>query len=134
MATDYKISELSVAESLDGSEQIPFEKDGVNGAVSASELINGYGMPMVLQSEAAVTIEPDVLNVWGVMAALAVDFAPCREGYAGEYCLEFTSGEPATVLSLPASVQFPDESIIEPNMRYQISVVDNFGLIAGVEI
>ena len=36
--------------------------------------------------------------------------------------------------SLPASVRFPDEPLIDANMRYQLSVVNNVGLMAGVEL
>lgn len=90
------------------------------------------GMPIVQQTEAVVSIQPDVLNVWGEMASLTIDFAAGSEGYAHEYCMEFISGATATTLSLPESVKFPDEPTIEPNMRYQISVVNNIGLIAGV--
>lgn len=94
--------------------------------------LGGGLLRMVEQSESAVTIEPGVLNRWGEMAVLAVDFAPKREGYASEYCMEFVSGEVPTNLSLPAGVKFPDEPTIEANMRYQISVVNGIGLIAGV--
>jgi len=91
-------------------------------------------MPMVKQTESLATIQPNVLNVWGVMDSLTINFAQGSEDYVCEYCIEFSSGNIATVLTLPASVQFPDDPIIEPNMRYQISVVNNFGLIAGVEL
>lgn len=92
------------------------------------------GMPVVAQTASEATIQPDVLNKWGEMASLAVDFAEGAAGYAHEYCMEFTSGATATTLSLPSDVKFPDEPTIEANMRYQISVVNNIALIAGVSI
>lgn len=92
-----------------------------------------YGMEVVQQTAAAAVIDPGVLNVWGEMAELSIDFAPQKEGHAGEYCVEFVSGETPTVLSLPETVRFPEEPTIEANMRYQLSVVNNIGLIAGVE-
>lgn len=92
------------------------------------------GLPIVEQTEAAVTIEPEVLNRWGEVASLTLDFAPSKDGYAGEYCVEFVSGATPTSLSLPAAVTFPDEVSIEANTRYQLSVVNNLGLIAGVAL
>lgn len=137
MTTNKKISQLSVADALDGTELFPFAKNGDNGSVRAETLIGaagGYGMPVVAQTATEVTIQPDVLNKWGEVAELTVDFAEGTDGYAHEYCLEFESGATATTLSLPGSVKFPDEPTIEANMRYQISVVNNVGLIAGVEV
>ena len=134
MATNKKISGLTLAESIDGTERIPFAKGGSNGALTASQLMKSYGMPVVTQTGTEVTIQPDVLNKWGEVASLSVDFAEGTEGYAHEYCIEFISGETATTLSLPASVKFPDEPTIEANMRYQISVVNNIALIAGVAV
>lgn len=137
MATDKKISQLSVTNALDGTELIPFAKNGNNGAVKAGTIIGaagGYGMTVVQQTQSAVTIQPDVFNKWGEVALLTVDFAQGADGYAHEYCMEFISGATATTLSLPESVKFPSEPTIEANMRYQISVVNNIGLIAGVEI
>lgn len=135
---DKKISELPLAEEVTGLELIPFAKNGRNGAVYANKLKGSdgvyLGMPVVEQTEAEVTIQPDVLNLWGEVAVLTVDFAEGAAGYAHEYCMDFVSGEVPTNLSLPAGVKFPDEPTIEANMRYQISVVNNVGLIAGVEL
>lgn len=89
-------------------------------------------MPIVEQTEATATIQPDVLNKWGEVATLTIDLAEGAAGYAHEYCIEFVSGETATTLSLPETVKFPDEPTIEANMRYQISIVNNIALIAGV--
>ena len=46
---------------------------------------------------------------------------------------EFISGSTPTVLTLPTSVKFPDDYEIEANKKYQISIVDNIGLIVGVD-
>lgn len=132
MTEDKKTSQLTVATSLDGTELFPFAKGDGNGAAPASLLTRNYGMPVVEQTEATVTIQPDVLNKWGEVASLTIDFAAGSEGYAHEYCMEFISGATATTLSLPEAVRFPEEPTIEANTRYQISVVNNIALIAGV--
>lgn len=90
------------------------------------------GMPVVSHTESTVTIEPDVLNRWGEVAELNIDFALKDDGFAHEYCVEFVSGATATKLSLPASVKFPVDPDIRPYMRYQLSVVNDIALIAGV--
>lgn len=151
-----KISAVSVADEVVGDELIPFAKNGDNGAMPAS-LLKGQkgdkgeqgvqgekgdkgddgvylGLPIVEQTETTATINPDVLNKWGEVASLTIDFAAAKDGYVGEYCIEFVSGATPTTLSLPSEVVFPDEPTIEANMRYQISVVNNFGLIAGVAV
>ena len=46
---------------------------------------------------------------------------------------EFISGSTATVLTLPNSVKFPDDYEIEANKKYQVSIVDNIGLVVGVD-
>ena len=44
---------------------------------------------------------------------------------------EFVSGATKTTLSLPSTVKGDLE--VEANMRYQVSIVNNIGLIVGVE-
>lgn len=108
----------------------PKGETGATGPAGANGVYKG--MPIVAQTEATATIQPDVLNVWGEMTALTIDFAEGEAGYAHEYCMEFISGETATTLSLPAAVKFADEPLIEANRRYQISVLNNIALITGV--
>lgn len=91
-------------------------------------------IPIVEQTEETVTIKPNVLNRWGEVALLTIDFAEADPKKVAEYMVEFVSGETPTTLSLPAEVKFPYDVEIEPNMRYQLSVENNIGLIAGVEL
>lgn len=95
--------------------------------------VGNNSMLIVEQTETTASINPGVLNRWGVVANLSIDFTPpILKCYAAEYCIEFVSGETPTTLSLPSDVQFPDEPVIEANMRYQISVMNNIGLMVGV--
>lgn len=103
----------------------------VGSGVAMSGIRNG--MRVMEHDETAAVIEPGVLHVWGEVTELSIDFAPQKPGHAGEYCVEFVSGATATVLSLPEAVQWPEDPVVEANKRYQLSVVDNVGLIAGVE-
>lgn len=104
---------------------------------STTELDGGvpfFGVPIVEQSGTEVTIEPNVLNRWGEVASLTLNFKEVKPNNVAEYMIEFVSGETPTTLSLPSDVKFPYDVEIEPNMRYQLSVMDNMGLIVGVEL
>jgi hypothetical protein len=47
---------------------------------------------------------------------------------------EFVSGAtPTTIIGLPSNLKWQDDLDIEANMRYQVSIVNNIGLIVGVE-
>lgn len=118
-----------------------YGEDGVNYllTLAGNELVRfsmvaprSGSLPEVAQTASEVTIQPGVLNKWGVVASLTIDLAAGPQGYAAEYCVEFVSGETPTVLSLPESVKFPDQPEIEANTRYQLSIVNNLALIVGV--
>ena len=51
-----------------------------------------------------------------------------------EYMFSFISGETATELTLPSSVQWVNELTVEANKRYEISIVDNIGLWCAVDL
>lgn len=51
-----------------------------------------------------------------------------------EYLIEFTTGATAPTLTLPASVEWADEPTIEPNKRYQISILNNLALWCAADV
>lgn len=84
--------------------------------------------------ETPVSINPNTYYVWGEIAALYISLVtPTDVNHYSEYMFEFISGSTATVLSLPSSVKFPDDYEIEANKKYQVSIVDNIGLIVRVD-
>jgi len=86
--------------------------------------------PIVNQTASSVSISPGVLNVWGEMSSLTITFAtPSDSSIMNEYLIQFTSGTTATTLSLPSSIKWADAPDIEANATYQISVVNNLGII-----
>lgn len=86
--------------------------------------------PIVNQTASSVSIEPGVLNVWGEMSSLTITFAtPSDSSIMNEYLIQFTSGSTATTLSMPSSVLWTETPNIEANATYQISVVNNLGII-----
>ena len=46
---------------------------------------------------------------------------------------EFVSGETATTLTLPDTIKWAETPSIEANKIYQCSIVNNVGLIVGVD-
>lgn len=80
------------------------------------------------------TISPNVYYSFGEVAELTLEFSEGVDEKVNEYMFSFISGETATVLTLPSSIQWANELTVEPNKRYEISVVDNIGLWCAVEV
>lgn len=86
--------------------------------------------PVVNQTASSVSINPGVLNLWGTMSALTITLAtPSDSSIMNEYLIQFTSGSTATTLIVPASVMWAEEPEVEANATYQISIVNNLGII-----
>ena len=78
------------------------------------------------------TILPNVYYVWGEVAELTItlgDFT--NDGYTDEYCFEFVSGEVATTLIMDEGIKWVLELNIEANKKYQVSILNGIGVIAG---
>src|SRR5574344_1166820 len=98
-------------------------------------LLNGMRTKVINQTSFTATIQPNVLNVWGEMVELYIDFAaPSDTSIVNEYMVQFTSGANPTALSFPDSVIFSQDDEVVANKIYQISVVNNFGLIASIDV
>jgi hypothetical protein len=91
---------------------------------------------IIHQTDTVLTIQPNVLNLWGTVSGLTIDFATGAEGSVNEYMIQFTSpaGAGAT-LALPNSVKWVNDEPLEPEagMTYQVSIVNNLAVYAGWE-
>lgn len=85
-------------------------------------------IPLVTGSGTSVTLDPNKFYVFGEVAELDVSFAAGSAGQVNEYHFSFESGATATVLSLPVDVIMPDTFTILNNKRYEIDVIDNYGV------
>jgi hypothetical protein len=65
---------------------------------------------------------------------LSLTFVEGDSNKVNEYMFSFTSGETATMLTLPSSVQWVNELTVEANKHYEISIVDNIGLWCAVDL
>lgn len=92
---------------------------------------------VVVQTQNAVSILPNMLNIWLTpVAALTLSFTVGTSGIVNEYMIQFTCpSNAATELTLPSSVKWANGQDLEPEpgYTYQISVVNNLAVYAGWE-
>lgn len=90
-----------------------------------------YKQPIVAQTENAVTIFPNVLNVWGVVSRLEIALGASSSVEVSEYMMQFSCGDiPATVI-LPDDVRWTEEPEFEAGKTYQVSVLNGLAIYAG---
>lgn len=87
--------------------------------------------PIVNHTSSSASISPGCLNVWGEVSSLSITLAaPSNNTIMNEYMIQFTSGTTATTLTLPATIKWVEEPSIDANATYQISIVNNLGVVA----
>ena len=99
------------------------------------ENVNEYIYTPVINhgtSDASFALTANEYHVWGLMSSLSLTLAtPTDETIYNEYMFEFVSGSTATTLSLPSTVRWVSAPDIQPNMIYQVSIINNLGVIGG---
>lgn len=85
--------------------------------------------PIIEQTETSVEIAPNVLNVWGEVVELDITLAEGKAGVVNEYMFQFTSGETATTLVLPAEIKWVSAPSVRSNKTYQVSIINNLAVI-----
>lgn len=88
---------------------------------------------MVAVTATTMEIEPNILYVWGEVASLTITFAEGNPNLYNEYMIQFQSGSSPTTLTLPNSVEWLTDATIEANTTYQLSIVNNLGILEGWE-
>ena len=101
-------------------------------SLSTSILGAGLSETHLSQEDYQYSLLPNVLYVWDEVERLELSFDEGTEGAANEYLFQFTSGSTPTTLTLPDGIKWVSEPIIEANKTYQVSVVNNIGIIVGV--
>lgn len=76
-------------------------------------------------------LAPNKYYVFGTCTSLTITLGTPVENKLNEYMFEFTSGDTATVLGVPETIKWISEPNIEVNKTYQVSIVNNIGIIAG---
>ena len=101
-------------------------------SLSTSILGAGLSETHLSPEDYQYSLLPNVLYVWDEVESLELSFDEGTEGAANEYLFQFTSGSTPTTLTLPDTIQWVEQPNIEANKTYQVSVVNNIGLIVGV--
>ena len=93
-----------------------------------------YGVVNHGTSDTSYAVTPNVFHVWGTVTSLTITLAtPTDSSIMNEYLFQFTSGSAATSLSTPSTVVWVSEPSIEANKTYQVSIVNNMGIIASID-
>ena len=90
-------------------------------------------MMKIAQTDTIVTIDPNVLNVWGTVSSLDISFNRGSSGRAEEFMLEFTVGTDNFTLRLPSGVRWSTDPEWVNGNTYQVSVEDDLALFAEWE-
>lgn len=77
-------------------------------------------------------LTPNVLHKWGTVTSLTLTLADASNtSVANYYMVEFKSGTTATSLSVPDTITWSSVPNIESGKIYQISILNNLGVIGG---
>ena len=120
----------------DGWKLVQPSKDVTQRAIEKLQRDVGKYVPMTKIKTITIgtsILEPNKMYDFGVADTLTVVFDEGLTGKVNEYLFSFISGETATVLTLPSTVKWVNELTVEPNKRYEISVVDNVALWCAVD-
>lgn len=87
----------------------------------------------ISSTETSKTIDANTYYKWGTMSSLTISLnTNVDSSILNEYIFEFASGSTPTTLSLPSSIKWLNglTPIIQANKTYQVSIVNNLGVIA----
>ena len=89
---------------------------------------------VVQTSASTIEINPNTFYKFGEVASLNITLASITDNTIyNEYMFEFVSGSTATTLTFPSSIKWLETPTIDANKIYQCSIVDNVGLLVGVD-
>lgn len=110
-------------------------KDTINNKADMSALDNFATKEEIKQmTETTVSIAPNILHVWGEVTELNITLAEGEEGVVNEYMVQFTSGATATTLTLPDNIVWMSAPSIQANKTYQLSIINNLGIIGEFSV
>lgn len=111
--------------------QMGINEDGVISSNLGNQNSIIYPGVEELTVTSPATLNPNVFYNFGEAATVNVTFAEGFENMYTEYMFEFKSGAAAAVLTVPSTVKWVAEPNIEANKTYQVSILNNIGLIVG---
>ena len=93
-----------------------------------TEPIIGY--PIINTTQSTIEIKPNTYYKFGNVDSLNITFTSSDSSYIQEYCFEFIANE-STTLNLPDTVKWIKNPQIESGKTYQVSILNNIGVIIG---
>lgn len=75
-------------------------------------------------ADTTFTLPPNQYHTWGEVASLTLTLGAETSGVANGYWFSFDSGDTATTLSLPETVQ--TDIVVEPNTHYECMIVNDY--------
>lgn len=75
-------------------------------------------------SDTTIQLPPNQYHTWGEVSSLTLTLGAEISGRTNGYWFSFDSGDTATTLSLPETVQ--TDIVVEPNMHYECMIVGNY--------
>lgn len=103
-----------------------------DGTYKDIETSGSAAYPYVSVSDVHIyTISPNTFYDFGEISELSVLLGDGYEGVVNEFIFQFQSNE-GSILSLPDTVKIVSDFVIESGKTYQVSIVNNIGLIVGV--
>lgn len=75
-------------------------------------------------ADTTFALPPNQYHTWGEVSALTLTLGAETSGVANGYWFSFDSGDTATTLSLPETVQ--TDIVVESNTHYECMIVDNY--------
>lgn len=93
-----------------------------------------YQVDTIESTETTVELQPNKFYKFGEVTELNLSFAEITDNtQLNEFMFEFISGETATTLTLPDTIKWAETPSIKANKIYQCSIVNNIGLMVGVD-
>lgn len=75
-------------------------------------------------ADTTFTLPPNQYHTWGEVTSLTLTLGAATSGVVNGYWFSFDSGDTATTLSLPETVQ--TDIVVEPNTHYECMIVNNY--------
>lgn len=88
------------------------------------------GYPIINTTQSTIEIKPNTYYKFGNVDSLNITFTSSDSSYTQEYCFEFIANE-STTLNLPDTVKWIKNPQIESGKTYQVSILNNIGVIIG---
>lgn len=78
------------------------------------------------------TLSPFVIyHFTGAITSLTITLDTPASGQLAHYHFDFLSGSTAATLSMPQTVEMPDNFVVESNNRYEIDILNNYGTVTA---